>query len=80
MLKLEGKKVFRLLHPKKSCVYQDLCLIFNHRGQSSSNNLLKYVDYKLDFRERDSRPKGSGFEPHRPHCVVVLKQDTFILA
>ena len=20
-----------------------------------------------------------GFEPHRPHCVVVLEQDTFIL-
>ena len=28
----------------------------------------------------DSRPKGSGFEPHRRHCVVVLEQDTFILA
>ena len=24
--------------------------------------------------------KGSGFEPHRRHCVVVLEQDTFILA
>ena len=28
----------------------------------------------------DSRLKGSGFEPHRRHCVVVLEQDTFILA
>ena len=28
----------------------------------------------------DSRPKGRGFEPHRRHCVVVLSQDTFILA
>ena len=28
----------------------------------------------------DSRPKGRGFEPHRRHCVVVLEQDTFILA
>ena len=27
-----------------------------------------------------SRPKGRGFEPHRRHCVVVLEQDTFILA
>ena len=27
-----------------------------------------------------SRPKGRGFEPHRRHCVVVLGQDTFILA
>ena len=31
-------------------------------------------------RVLDSRPKGSGFEPHRRHCVVVLEQDTFILA
>ena len=28
----------------------------------------------------DSRPRGGGFEPHRCHCVVVLEQDTFILA
>ena len=28
----------------------------------------------------DSRPKGNGFEPHWCHCVVVLEQDTFILA
>ena len=28
----------------------------------------------------DSRPKGRDFEPHRRHCVVVLEQDTFILA
>ena len=23
---------------------------------------------------------GRGFEPHRCHCVMVLEQDTFILA
>ena len=34
----------------------------------------------LRGRVLDSRPKGSGFEPHRRHCVVVLEQDTFILA
>ena len=34
----------------------------------------------LSGRELDSRPKGRGFEPHRSHYVVVLKQDTFILA
>ena len=28
----------------------------------------------------DSRPKGRRFEPHRRHCVVVLEQDTFIVA
>ena len=28
----------------------------------------------------DSRPRGREFEPHRRHCVVILEQDTFILA
>ena len=28
----------------------------------------------------DSRQKGPRFKPHRRHCVVVLEQDTFILA
>ena len=35
---------------------------------------------RLSGRVQDSRPKGRGFEPHRRHCVVVLEQDTFILA
>ena len=34
----------------------------------------------LSGRVLDSRPKGRGFEPHRRHCVVVLEQDTSILA
>ena len=34
----------------------------------------------LGGRVLDSRPRGRGFEPHRRHCVVVLEQDTFILA
>ena len=34
----------------------------------------------LSRRVLDSRPRGRGFEPHRRHCVVVLEQDTFILA
>ena len=35
---------------------------------------------ELSGRVLDSRPKGHGFEPHLRHCVVVLEQDTFILA
>ena len=31
-------------------------------------------------RVLDSRPKDRRFEPHQRHCVVVLEQDTFILA
>ena len=34
----------------------------------------------LNGRVLDSRPRGRAFEPHRRHCVVVLEQDTFILA
>ena len=34
----------------------------------------------LSGRVLDSRLKGRGFEPHRRHCIVVLEQDTFILA
>ena len=34
----------------------------------------------LSARVLDSRPNGSGFEPHRCHCIVVIEQDTFILA
>ena len=34
----------------------------------------------LSGRMLDSRPKGRGFESLRGHCVVVLEQDTFILA
>ena len=33
----------------------------------------------LRGRVLDSRPRGSGIEPHRRHCVVILEQDTFIL-
>ena len=34
----------------------------------------------LSGRVFDSRPRGRGFEPHRRHSIVVLEQDTFILA
>ena len=34
----------------------------------------------LSGRVLDLRPRGSGFEPHQRHCIVVLEQDTFILA
>ena len=34
----------------------------------------------LSGRLLDSRPRGRGFEPRQRHFVVVLEQDTFILA
>ena len=54
--------------------------------EASQLDYEKKVDIKiwgaqwLSGRVLDSRPKGRGFEPHRRHCVVVLEQDTFILA
>ena len=38
------------------------------------------VSQWLGGRVLDSRPRGRRFEPHRRHCVVILEQDTFILA
>ena len=42
--------------------------------------LESYFNQWLSGRVLDSRPRGSGFEPHRRHCIVVFEQDTFILA
>ena len=42
-------------------------------------NFLKEVQW-LSGRVLDSRLKGREFEPHRRHGIVVLEQDTFILA
>ena len=77
---------FTLLHISDyldySCHFSSLTLSYFHR-------LLFFVTVSqvdlegaqwLSGRVLDSRPKGRGFEPHRRHCVVVLEQDTFILA
>ena len=34
----------------------------------------------LNGRVLDSRPRGRGFEPLWRCCIIVLEQDTFILA
>ena len=44
------------------------------------NKEINIPSWGLSGRVLDSRPRGRGFEPHRRHCVVVLDQDTFILA
>ena len=36
--------------------------------------------WELSGRVLDLRPRDTGFEPHRHQCIVVLEQDTFILA
>ena len=44
----------------------------------------KYNSYQgaqwLSGRVLDSSTRGRGFQPHRRHCIVVLEQDTFVLA
>ena len=70
--------------------YEDTDFRKNHFGNgepmvvlSSFKSIFNHVcggAQWLSGRVLDSRPKGRGFEPHRRHCVVVLEQDTFILA
>ena len=45
----------------------------------ATTNIIEGAQW-LSGRVLDSRPKGRRFEPHQGHCVVVLEQDTFILA
>ena len=53
----------------------------NNTGKEEHISLKKRGGVQwLSGRVLDSRPRDNGFEPHRSHCVVVLEQDTFILA
>ena len=52
----------------------------NIQGRSPNVVYHKEGAQWLSGRVLDSRLRGRGFEPHQRHCVVVLKQDTFILA
>ena len=63
-----------LSHPQTNCGFFFLfTTILNHTSNERGAQW-------LSGRVLDSRPKGSGFEPNKRHCVVVLEQDTFILA
>ena len=61
--------------------HQSVCLFFSDSVvfDKVSTAIRKGAQW-LSGRVLDSRPKGRGFKPHRRHCVVVLEQDTFILA
>ena len=56
--------------------FQDTKLTFYLRTEGEKCSGAQW----LSDRVLDSRPRGRGFEPHWRHCVVVLEQDTFILA
>ena len=57
------------------CIRSNGCNMFNR-----ANTSIKLGAQWLSGRVLDSRLRGCGFEPHRRYCVVVLEQDTFILA
>ena len=63
----------------QSCCVDFICDNLEALCDSSVTEVGQGVQW-LSGRVLDSRPKGRGFEPHRRHCVVVLEQDTFILA
>ena len=48
------------------------------RGAGSLERLRREI--VLLYKIQRKWPITIGFEPHRRHCVVVLEQDTFILA
>ena len=82
-------KTRALLSRGSTDIYADICTVYVSNSMSFSTVCRQVRNFSagvgsgaqwLSGRVLDSRPKGSGFEPHRRHCVVVLEQDTFILA
>ena len=58
-------------------IVQPLCFILNNKYAHHNAELGAQW---LSGRVLDSKPRGHRFEPHWRHCVVVLEQNTFILA
>ena len=63
---------YRWTKPKVTSINVHFCLTFIDLSQNGAQ--------WLSGRVLDSRPRGRGFEALPRHCVVVLEQDTFILA
>ena len=73
-------KTFESFFSEISSVIQK-CIFLETDSNKSFDFLLNLMGAQwLSGRVLDSRPEGRGLEPHRRHCVVVLEQDTFILA
>ena len=55
---------------------------FTHISTASflNSNAMSDQDRECSGSVVECLPRDRGFEPHRRHCVVVLEQDTFILA
>ena len=69
----------KVKYPYSRYVFITVFLHMNDDVVNVQTGLIKGAQW-LSGRVLDSKPKGRGFEPHRRHCVVVLEQDTFILA
>ena len=71
-----------ILHGSREVMSE--CQVTSHDSSVTSMVLMVQNGKKgaqwLSGRVLYSRQKGRRFEPHRCHCVVVLEQDTFILA
>ena len=72
--KANKKTILFYLHPLVKSEYQKHIFLITQQ-----KHMLLGAQW-LSGRVLDSRPRGRGLEPHRHHCVVVLEQDTFILA
>ena len=60
-----------------SCVYIHLWnILYKYEWNPSLDKGAQWLSGSV----LDSRPRGCWFEPQWRHCVVVLEQDTFILA
>ena len=74
-----GYTVFTEKWAKNKLIFALLKSVFSQQPQNWVQvHLSGTINRKC--RVLDSRLRGCGFEPHRCHCVVVLEQDTFILA
>ena len=68
MLYFESENELMFYNLEAWCIFRGFSYIYDMGVQWLSGRVL------------DSRQRGSRFKPHRCHCVVLLEQDTFILA
>ena len=85
--KLQSNSLFLAIFDRSSSIIKNVfdCRLSSVEMQTAGQffifRLTKVLGAQwLSGRVLDSRPRGRGFEPHRSHCLVVLEQDTFILA
>ena len=71
---------FKLIHLQANLLSSFPYTRFRTKSQGGCHILHPKGAQWLNGRVLDSRPRGDEFEPHPRLSVVVLEQDTFILA